>query len=139
MAKYFEDGIRPVTFFADADLSDSRYYCAQPASTADYIALANGGSDGAPLGVIQDNDAASPGLAVSVKCSGYTKAVVAACTVGGAACDIDFGHFLVAGSDGKLYYASCGLYNARSADFLGTGSAILNVEWLGSGCAYSAS
>jgi len=139
MAKTFDAGQIPVTFRADADLSSNQYYAVKAASLADYVKLANGGCDPAPVGILQDDDGDTIGNDVSVVIFGPTKAVVAACTVGGAACDVDFGHYLVAGSDGKLYYSSCGLYNARSLDFLSSGSAILNVQWLGSGCAYGAS
>jgi hypothetical protein len=139
MAKIFQDDYLPVSLLADADLSAKQYYCVRAASTADYVATANGGSDPGPIGVQQDDDADTVGDSLSVKTFGFTKAVVAACTVAGAACDIDFGHYLVAGSDGKLYYSSCGLYNARAMEFLASGCAIIHVQWLGSGCAYAAS
>ena len=139
MAKTFEDGLLPVTLYADADLSSYQYYAARAGSVLDYANVANGGSDPGPIGIIQTDDADTVGDAVSIKTRGFTKAVVAACTTGGAACDIDFGHYLVAGSDGKLYYAACGLANARAWGLLSSGSAIINIDWLGSACAYSAS
>lgn len=139
MAKTFDTGDISVTFRADEDLSAKQYYAVKAASSADYVKTADGGSDPGPFGILQTDDGDTVGDALEVRVFGSTKAVVAACTVGGAACDIDFGHYLVAGSDGKLYYSSCGLYNARSLEFLASGSAYLNVLWLGSGCAYSAS
>lgn len=141
MSKTFDDGIYTVTFRADVDLTAKQYYAATAASTEDYVKVADGGSDPGPLGIIQDNNASNAGEAVGIKLAGVTKAVVAACTLSGPTCDIDLGHWLVAGSDGKLYYASCGLANARSLEMLADGtSAIINVLWLPSAaCAFSAS
>lgn len=139
MTGIFQDNYLPVSFLADADLSAKQYYCVQAASTDGYVKTADGASDGAPIGIQQDDDADAVGETLSVKVFGFSFGVVAACEIGGAACDIDFGHYLVAGSDGKLYYSSCGLYNARAMEALASGSAIIHVQWLGSGCAYSAS
>lgn len=139
MAGIFQDDYLPVSFYANTDLSAKQYYCVTAASIDNFVKTATGGSDPAPVGVLQDDDGDAASVVTSVKMFGYTRAVVAACEVGGAACDIDFGHYLVAGSDGKLYYASCGLYNARAMEALASGSAIIHIQWLGSGCAYSAS
>ena len=141
MAKTFMDGILPISQYAAEDLSGKQYYAVRGGSINDYVDLATGASNPAPLGIVQDDDADTVGDAVSLKAFGFTKAVVAACTIGGAACDIDAGHKLQSGSDGKLYYAACGLANAIAWETLASGSAILNVFWLGpaSVCAYAAS
>uniref|UniRef100_A0A6M3XS66 Head decoration protein n=1 Tax=viral metagenome TaxID=1070528 RepID=A0A6M3XS66_9ZZZZ len=141
MAKTFDDGIVPVAFYADEDLSGKLYYAVKPASTANYVKTANGASNPMPIGILQDDNGASVGMAVSVKTMGWTKALVAACDVAGNTCIITFGKFLHAGSDGKLYASGSGLYaQARSGDALTTGSAILNVFWMPIGaCAHDAS
>lgn len=143
MAKTFSDGILPIGQYADVDMSSYQYHAVTAASTGtDYVGLATGACDPYPLGIQQDDDADAAGLAVSVKTFGFTKAVVHALVEGGAtACDIDAGHRLLSGSDGHLYYSSCGLANAVAWEALSTGSAILNVFWLGPGgaCAYAAS
>jgi hypothetical protein len=108
MANLKEDGIFSVTFRANEDLSAKQYYCAAPASTANYVNVADGASNPTPIGVIQDDNADTVGDAVQVKMWGLTKAVVAACDLVGNACVMAFGHFLVAGSDGKLYAAGSG-------------------------------
>jgi len=142
MAKTFDDGILPIGQYADADMSSYQYHAVIAASTTDYVKLASGASDPYPLGIQQDDDANAVGLAVSVKTFGFTKAVVHALVEGGGtACDIDPGHRLLSGSDGHLYYSSCGIANAVAWETLASGSAIINVFWLGPGgaCAYSAS
>ena len=142
MAKTFSDGYLPIGQYADLDMSSYQYHAVTAGSVADYVKLSTGASDPFPLGIQQDDDANAVGLAVSVKTFGFTKAVVTALMLDGTtACDINIGHRLAAGSDGNLYYASCGLANAVACETLSTGSAILNVFWLGPGgaCAYAAS
>lgn len=140
MAKTFNDGTIPIAFEADVDLSGKQYFCAMPASTLDRVKLATGASNPVPIGVIQDDNACNVGEVTAIKTGGFTKARVSACNyIDSVACDIDFGNFLQCGPDGILYYATCGLYNARAFGFLASGSAIMNVKWLTSGCAYNAS
>jgi hypothetical protein len=140
MAKVFQDDYLPVSFMADTDLTAKQYYCATAASTDYYVKVADGGSDPAPVGVIQDDNASNVGEAMSVKTFGFTKAWVAGYAEGGVACAVAFGHFLVAGSDGKLYLSgSDALCNARAMESIASGSAIIHVQWLGSACAYAAS
>lgn len=127
MAHTFDDGILPVTFYADTDLTSYQYYLAVPASTEGYVKLGNGASVPTPIGVIQDDNASNRGDAVSVKCWGLTKARCAACTTAGEACDIDFGTHLVGGSDGMLYYAGSDPYNATAFGFLDSGCGYINV------------
>lgn len=141
MAKTFDDGIVPVAFLSDADLSGKQYYAVKPASTAGYVKTADGASNPMPIGILQDDNAASVSMAVRVKTQGWTKALVCACDIAGNACIITFGKFLHAGSDGKLYASGSGaLYQARSGDAMSTGSGYLNVYWLpGGACAHDAS
>jgi len=136
MTKQFDDGILPVTFRADTDLSSYQYYCVTPASTEGYVKLATGASNPAPIGILQDNDGASAGLPVSVKCFGFSKAVVAAATSANTACDIDAGHYLQATASGWLaYVGGGGAHNARAMEYLDSGCATINVFFHGlAGC-----
>ena len=144
MAKTFNDGILPVSFIADVDLSSYQYRAVKAASTGtDYVALANAGSDPTPIGILQ-NDPDTAGDEASVKCLGFTKAVVAACDLGGEACAIDYGDLLTCGSDGRLYRAGSNSgYCARAFGAISTACyvEIINVQWLGStsSCSVAAS
>ena len=141
MAKVFDEGILPVTFYADTALSSYQYHAAAPASTPDYVILATGASNPQPVGVLQDDNAASIGMATSVKTRGFTKAWVAACDVAGNACTIAFGKLLQAGSNGKFYASGSGLlYQAKALEAIASGSNIIQIEFLGiSACAHDAS
>jgi len=139
MAKTYQDGIVAVAFKADpaGGVHGKQYYAVRAASTADHVAIANGGSDPYPLGIIQDDSACNRGEAVPVKCFGFSKAVVAACCISGPASPVSIGDFLTAGSDGKLYPAGAsGVACARSMDAIASGSAIVNVFFFGgiTGC-----
>jgi hypothetical protein len=138
MTKTFSDGILPVTFAADQDLSDYQYYAAAPASTVDYVKLASAASDPFPVGVIQVDDADTVGDALSVKTFGFTKAKVS-CAVS----PIGYGDFLKVSASGDLVVSgSQTVYNARAFGSLASGCGTINVFWYGaavSGCAVSAS
>ena len=86
MAHTYNDGILPIGFWADQALSSYQYYCVAAASTEEYVKLAGGASNPYPMGITQDNNAASIGQAVAVKVLGYTKAVVDSRDVVGNAC-----------------------------------------------------
>ena len=132
MAKVFSDGILHVGFWADEDLSAKQYYCVKTASTADYVKTANGASDPGPLGVLQDDNAASVGQEVAVKLFGFTKAVVAACDLAGNTCSVGYNAWLTCGSDGKLYKTGgCALSNARAYGTVTSGSVIMQVFFSG--------
>ena len=134
MAYSFDDGIRPVTFVAGEDLTAKQYYAVKPGSVLGEVKVANGASNPAPIGILQDSG--STGQAVAVKCHGFTLARVIAAVVAeaaSAACDVDAGHTLAAGSDGQLHYANVYAFNARSFGFITTGSAVINVLWVGLG------
>lgn len=134
MAKTFDDGIKPVTFIAGEDLTAKQYYAVRAGSIVDEVLVATGGSNPAPIGIIQEG--ASVGYPVSVKCVGFTLARVSACNYAGtAACDVDQGHYLAAGEDGLLYYSGGTAPNARAFGDIVTGSAIINVYFLGFGAA----
>lgn len=121
MAKTFSDGILPVALIADADLSSYQYRAVKAGSDGtDYVSLANAGSDPTPIGILQ-NDPDTAGDEASVKCWGFTKAVVAACDLGGEACAIEYGDLLTCGSDGRLYRAgSGGAYCAKAFGSIST-------------------
>lgn len=142
MARTYDDGILPISFLADADLSAKQYYCVAAASTAGYVKTGTGASNPYPLGIQQDDDADAVSDAVSVKVFGFTKAVVAACAISGAASPVGVTDMLTCGSDGKLYVSgSDALACAKSYEALSTGSGILNVFFFGAagGCPGAAS
>jgi hypothetical protein len=139
MARTYSDGIVAVAFKADpaAGVNGKLYYTARAASTADYVAIANGGSNPYPLGIIVDDSACNRGEAVPIKCFGFSKAVVAACCITGPASPLSIGDFLTSGSDGKLYAAGAsGIACARTMEAVASGSAIVNVFFFGgiTGC-----
>lgn len=126
------------TFIADVDLTAKQYYAVTAASTADKVKTATGASNPGPIGILLN--APSANMDAEVCTFGFCKAAVSACDyIGSAASDVDAGHALQAGPDGLLYYASCGLGNAKAHGFISTGSAVINVFFTISGCAYSAS
>lgn len=130
MAKTLNDGILPVSFWAEADYSAKQYYVAAMSACGDYAVLAGGASDPYPLGVIQEGDSASQ--AVSLKVLGFTKAVCDSRDIVGNACPIIPGTLMTCGSESKLMVAgTCGPAFARAMDPLSTGSAILNVFFWG--------
>jgi len=132
MAKVFNDGILPVGFWTDEDLSAKQYRCVKAASTADYVKLADGASNPGPLGVLQDDNGASVGQAVAVKLFGFTKAIVAACDTEGNACPVAYGSYLKCGACGYFYKTGCcDIQQARAFGSVSTGSAILNVFFSG--------
>jgi len=138
MANVHNDGILPVTFAADADLSDYQYYAVMPASTAGYVKLATGASDPFPLGIVQTDDADTVGDAVPVKMFGATKAQVS-CAVS----PVGYGDFLKVSASGDLVVSgSETVYNARALEALSSGCGVIEVYWMGaavSGCVVSAS
>jgi hypothetical protein len=95
MARYHEDGIQPASYEADVDLSAAcaLYRFARAASGQNKVNLANGASNPAVLGVMQN--CASQGHPVAVKTHGHTLVVGRA-----AACNLTHGRFIVSGSDG---------------------------------------
>jgi len=132
MAHTYNDGILPIGFWADTALSSYKYYVAAAASTVDYVKLAGGASNPMPMGIIQDDNAASIGQEVAVKVFGYSKAVVDARDVVGNACPVVPGILLTCGSESKLMVAGAsGICCARSWGAISTGSAIINVFFFG--------
>ena len=133
MAHTFDDGIKPVTFIAGADLTGKQYYAVTSGSVVDEVKLATGASNPAPIGILQDSG--STGQAVSVKTLGFTLAKVVACdTVADAGCDVDAGHYLPVDHTGQLAYSTLSAPNARSFNFLAEATcATINVFWLGIG------
>lgn len=132
MAKTYSDGIVPIGLSADEDLSGYQYYVAAAASTEDYIKRCDGASNPYPLGIIQDDSAASVGQDVPVKIFGFSKAVCDARDIVGNTCPITMGDFLTCGSEGKLMVAGASGYCcARAMTPLASGSAILNVYFFG--------
>ena len=126
------------TFIADEDLTAKQYYAVTAGSTADTVKVATGASNPGPIGILLN--APSLNMAAEVNTFGFSKAAVSACDyIGSAASDVDVGHWLQAGPDGLLYYASCGLGNAKAHGFISTGSAVINAFFTISGCAYNAS
>ena len=132
MSKTFNDGILPIGFWADEALSSYKYYVAAAASTLDYVKRAGGASNPYPMGIIQDDNAASIGQEVAVKMFGYTKAVVDSRDIVGNACPVVSGTLLTCGSESKLMVAGAsGQCCARSWGAISTGSAIINVFFFG--------
>lgn len=131
MAKTFDDGIFEVTFRANTDLSGYKYYPVTSASVEDYVKLATGASNPAPIGIIQNDTASNVGDPVSVKMFGVTKAMVLAATSANTACDIDMGHYLQATASGLAFVGGGGAHNARALGFLDSGCAIINVFFHG--------
>ena len=104
-------GISPTTYVADVDFSGSpagaQYRGVAAASTAGNVGLGTGGSNPAPLGVIQNSP--SQGQAAEVITLGPTF-LQARC----ATCTLNFGRFLVCASDGVFDVAAAGCpANAR--------------------------
>ena len=58
MATARDIGVADVAFIADVDLTAGQYYAVTGASTANKVALATGGSNPAPLGVLQNSPSA---------------------------------------------------------------------------------
>jgi hypothetical protein len=144
MAKTFNDGILPVSFYADESLSAYQYHAVKSASTADYVKRADGASNPGPIGVIQDNDAGDVADAVSIKPFGFTKAVVSGCDVNDNACDVKMGTLLTVGAGtyaGRFYVSgSDALACARAHDAISSGCGIINIFFFGwSVCAHEAS
>ena len=140
MGSKYRDGLSSQTAYCDEDLSSAVCHCCAAASAADWMGLANGASNPAPMGILQDGDV--KGQLCRWKPQGYSFAIVAACDVSGNACEIKLGTYLRTGSDGHLYATGGGdaIMNARSYDTLSTGSGILNVFFFGAaGCAMAAS
>ena len=94
MAKYHDTGIADVSFTADADLTAKQYYFVTVASTAGNVKVADGASNGTPLGVLQNSPSA--GEAARVRVLGFTKLVVENGT-----CTLAFGRFGFCASDGQ--------------------------------------
>ena len=104
MGNYFSDGISPVPFRADNDMTAYQYLLVMPASISGNIAIydneATGGAGSpAPVGILQNDPSA--GQEASSKFVGFTKAVG---RVG--ACDLRMGTLLRAASDGLVESAS---------------------------------
>lgn len=104
MGNYFSDGIVPVPFKADDDMTGYQFKLVMPASIAGNVATYTSeavGGDGSPaaFGVLQNDPSA--GQEASVKCLGFTKAIG---RVG--ACDLLEGALLRAASDGLVETAS---------------------------------
>jgi len=96
MANYFDDGVAPVPFTADVDLTAYQWRIVAPASTVGYVekaVTACGVSGRMPIGVLV-NDPSTAQLA-SVKMFGFTKAKARV-----NACNLDHGAWLKAASDG---------------------------------------
>lgn len=132
MAKTFSDGILPIGFWAGQALSSYKYYVAAASNSANTVGLAGGASDPYPMGIIQDDNAASVGMEVAVKMFGFSKAVVDARDIVGNACPVVNGTLLTCGSESKLMVAGAsGHCCARSFGIISTGSAIVNVFFFG--------
>lgn len=130
------------TFKADTDLSSYQYYIVMAASVDGYVKLCTGASDPTPMGVLQDDVGDIVGDGIEVCMLGPCKAKVAACDVGGEACPIGHWDALVCASGGQLMRAgSNSAVNAYSMQSLSTGSAILNIFYMGpnSSCSVAAS
>lgn len=108
-------------FTADTNLSAAQYYFVMPASTAGYVKLANGASDPAPLGVLQN--APTAGQPALVRLFGLTNLVVK--TPSG--CALAYGRFITASDVGQ------GAPQATE-----TGTPIIG-RWLDTGVAVSSS
>src|SRR3990167_4823470 len=101
MAKYFSDGIEPVPFKADVDMTDWQYRLVVAASTGDNVGKFNfvlyGSASPIPIGILLNDPSA--GQPAAVQCLGFTKAVV---QVPGTGCDLRLGVFLKSVSTGGL-------------------------------------
>lgn len=116
MARAQNDNISLATFIADTDLSGSAnlYRFVKAASTSGNVALANGGSNPGPIGVLYE--AASAGQAVGVKTYGHSLVVGR-----NSGCNLDIGDYIVCASDG------C----AQSVSSIGAADGIAWGRWLG--------
>jgi len=145
MASIQQDGILPISFLANEDLSAAQYYCVKAASLPGYVRRAVAGCAPYPIGVLQDNNGSNAGDAVSVKMFGITKAWVAACDAAESeSCPIQFGDMLVCNASGVLVRAgSFGTHNAMALGAIATGcyAGIIDVFFYGptGACTVSAS
>lgn len=98
MAKYFDANIAAVPFIADTDLSNPathQWHLVEAASLADKVAIATGGCNPFPLGVLVNSPSAGQEAAVVMQ--GPVKAMVRA-----NACGLVLGRFLTPGSNAVL-------------------------------------
>jgi len=73
MPRYFNDGIRPVSFVADEDLTAWQYKTVQlTASGGNTVEKCISASQSTPIGILQNDPSA--GQEAAVKCIGFTKA-----------------------------------------------------------------
>ncbi len=109
-------------FSASGDLSTALYKFVKPATTAERVLLANGGSNPAPLGVLQNNPRSGEEAAVRV--FGVTQ------VYGSSACgNIGYGDWLTSGSDGQAVLAGAAgagsAIHAMALDSVSSASGIL--------------
>lgn len=72
MPRYFNDGIKPVSFIADEDLTTWQYKVVKlTASGGNTVERCLSASQATPIGVLQNDPSA--GQEASVKCIGFTK------------------------------------------------------------------
>lgn len=96
MAKYFGGACFEVPFIADQDLTGHQYKHVGFASTFGYVASANSACAPGPIGILTNDPSA--GQEARVVVWGFTKAYVK--DIG--SCDLRQGHYLKAGSTGRL-------------------------------------
>ncbi len=92
-------GIADAGFTAATDLTSKQYYFVMPGSVAGEVKIANGGSDVAPLGVLQNSPSA--GQEARVRVLGFSK--VYAVAVSG--CEIGYGAFVQCNANGEAIRA----------------------------------
>lgn len=83
-----------VSFIADQDLTAKQYTWVAPASAANTVASANGASNPAPFGVLQNSPSA--GQEARVRMAGFSKV-----WCGATACIAQWGDYVVVASDGR--------------------------------------
>jgi len=106
-------------FSASGDLNTYQYHFVKPAGTAKRVDLATGGSNPAPLGVLQNDPASLDGATVRIFGSTLLRCVGAA---------IAYGDFLAAGSTGMGEVAAASTANAIALGAMSAGGASVLVE-----------
>jgi len=110
-------------FTANEDMNAYQYHAVTTGSVAREIKLAVAGSAPIPIGVLQNDPNELEEATVRIK--GRTKCWVDADT------EITYGDFLFSGSIGHLRYAAGSVVSAIALEALASGSAVIEVLWLG--------
>lgn len=133
MANYFDIGIADAPFVAGEDLTQKQWHFVTVGSVYGEVKAANGASNPAPLGILQNSP--SVGMEATVRIYGFSKLV----------CDgasLNPGKWLFCASDGQgegVATQGGSAISARYLDQAATGSLIARVHLFGfTACAFGA-